>query len=73
MILMFSAEWCSPCKTIKQWLPDDVVVLDADVEHDLVNQYKVRSVPTFVKIKNGDMRTGSMSEREFHKWVNEQD
>lgn len=76
-ILMFSANWCGPCKSIKTWIDkfSNVTVIDADEDHESVNRYGVRSIPTFVKLDQDgttiDIRNGAMSEREFAKFAAE--
>ena len=75
-ILLFSASWCQPCKTLKAFAADIPTVRIVDIEDDpnLAATYMVRGVPTLVKLIDGeaiDVRNGaSMSERVFKEWVN---
>jgi thioredoxin 1 len=60
-ILYFSATWCGPCKAIKpkfekfvEQMGDRVSVAHIDVDSDTrTSLYSVRSVPTFVFLKDG--------------------
>lgn len=51
-LVLFTAEWCSPCKGLKQWIDSNysgqVRVVDVSEESDLVRQCRVGSVPTLV-------------------------
>lgn len=61
MLLQFYAEWCYPCKmmmpvvnTLKATLDDwlNVHQIDVDQQQELAIKYGIRSVPTFVVLKN---------------------
>jgi thioredoxin 1 len=59
-ILYFTADWCNPCKKVKQIVEelnrDSAVkfqIIDVDQEAQIANAMNVRSVPTFIVIKNG--------------------
>jgi thioredoxin 1 len=78
LVLQFSAPWCGACKHMKQLVEDvaqepefdtvTVARIDADKFPALVNTYRIRSLPTFVYVDNGNaMETffiGSNSEQE---------
>ena len=57
----FYADWCGPCKTQDPILDDleadyddvEFAKVDVDEEHDVANEYQVRSLPTLV-IENDD-------------------
>ena len=60
-LLQFYAEWCAPCKmmmpvvnTLKEKLDDwlNVHQVDVDLHQELAVTYGIRSVPTFVVLKN---------------------
>lgn len=59
----FYADWCGPCKSQEQILEeveqeyDDVEFkrIDADEHQDIANEYQVRSLPTLVVERNGEM------------------
>lgn len=59
-ILVFSAPWCAACKTLKNKLQmKGVVYEEIDVDdpenESLVVAYKVRSLPTTIGLKEGDV------------------
>lgn len=72
-ILMFTASWCAPCKTMKDFVGDRVTMIDVGEEPDEAQKFGVRAVPTFVKVDGPnvlDIRQGAMSEAAFNQWVN---
>ena len=59
-IIVFTADWCSPCKKLKPILDNleskmhlKITRLDVEKEDDAVEAYTVRSIPTVVIIKDG--------------------
>jgi len=73
-LLQFYADWCQPCRmmmpmvdSIKQRQLDWLAVrqIDVDEESAIANQYHIRSIPTFVVLKNNDevwRNTGMMTD-----------
>lgn len=64
VLVDFSAEWCGPCKMLAPVLDEvaaeyqgRVVVgkLDVDANEQAAQRYKVRSVPTLLLFKNGQI------------------
>lgn len=61
-IYYFTAEWCGPCKKTRPIVEElnreqseaRFQIIDADDNISLVKQFNVRSVPTFILIKNGN-------------------
>lgn len=58
-LIYFGASWCGPCKSIKPSIEElsseiSIPIYDADIEtmENLSTQFKIKSVPTLVFIKN---------------------
>ncbi len=60
-ILYFTADWCHPCKKIKPIIQEinkdkpglKFQIIDADIEQELVQRFKIQSLPTFIIINKG--------------------
>ena len=60
------ATWCGPCKMMAPVVK--VGKLDIDQNVDIVAQYKIMSVPTFLVIKDGEVKAkliGAVSKEEL--------
>lgn len=57
-IVLYSAQWCAPCKALKQWCSTNNVsidrVVDIDEEPELTQKHRIRGVPTIVILENGE-------------------
>lgn len=61
VILKFTATWCGPCKRVAPEIdkfvdlyPDiQFYAVDIDEAEELANQFNVRSVPTFIALRDG--------------------
>lgn len=73
LIVDFSATWCGPCKALNPILDDisattDIKVFKIDVDRDqgLAIEYGIRSVPTMLIYKKGELvnRLSGMKRKE---------
>ena len=64
VLVDFRAEWCGPCKQIAPTLEElaekysenlSVCKVDVDANRELALQYNVRSIPSLMIFKNGEM------------------
>jgi len=74
VIVKFSSTWCTPCRimepiinNVAEKFAGKVKIIDVDVDEspELATQYKIRSVPTFMYVKNkeiADKSVGAISE-----------
>ena len=59
-ILYFTADWCNPCKQTRPIVEElnreqimaKFFIIDVDVEPEMAQDFEVRSIPTFVLIKD---------------------
>lgn len=82
-VIKFGASWCGPCRTVGPILHEvvneigNIELEDIDIEEneELIQQYKVKSVPTIVLIDNDgkelSRKTGSLSKNQLTDWLNE--
>lgn len=58
-IIYFTADWCNPCQRTKPFAEEliaeghDIRFADADQQTDLVKQFEIKSIPTFILIEDG--------------------
>ena len=82
VLMQFYAEWCQPCKMMMPvinkiqernyfWL--SIKQIDVDIEAQIADQFGIRSIPTFVVLKNNTeiwRKSGVMSETELLETLN---
>lgn len=54
--LKFSSPSCNPCKALGSYLEElgvQTTEINVEEEQDMVIQYRVRAVPTLVRLENG--------------------
>ena len=80
VMIDFWAEWCGPCKMISPIIEqiaaerEDVVVGKVDVDNnpELSFKYKIRSIPTVIVVKNGEVierKVGGTSKANYEKML----
>ena len=82
VVVDFWAEWCGPCKMIAPALEDianelngkiKVAKLNIDENPELAAQFGVRSIPTLMIFKGGevaDMKVGAAPKTALSHWIN---
>jgi thioredoxin 1 len=76
----FTADWCGPCKKVRPIVEkinlDSVIkfkIIDVDSAIDLVKSFEIKSVPTFILIKDGEIvnrTTGAKTKDELLEFLN---
>ena len=59
-VLYFTADWCNPCARTRPVAEElkrdgviDFVFVDADIETELLQTFGVKSIPTYILLKDG--------------------
>lgn len=81
-LLIFTAEWCGPCRAFKADYANDATIVgpfvdntsvfDADKEKELAKLYSVTSVPTFLVLEHGKVlrkQAGYEGPAHLKKWL----
>ncbi len=79
-LIDFWAEWCGPCQQMKPIFEEaadefnsvNFGKVDIEEHQDLATQNGVRSIPTFMVFKDGevvDQKMGAMPKDEFTEWI----
>ncbi|MCZ2327952.1 thioredoxin [Bartonella sp. F02] len=83
VVVDFWAEWCGPCKMIAPLLDeistemkDQVIIAKVNIDEnpELAAQYGVRSIPTLLMFKNGNVSSnmvGSAPKGRLSEWITE--
>lgn len=76
----FTADWCAPCKKVRPVVEeinkDSIIkfqLIDVDSAIELVKSFEIKSVPTFILIKDGEIlnrTTGAKTKDELLEFLN---
>lgn len=77
----FTADWCGPCKKVRPIVEDinrespslKFQIIDADTSIDLIKKFEIKSVPTFILIKDGEVinrLTGAQTRETLEEFLN---
>jgi thioredoxin 1 len=81
VLLDFWAEWCGPCKMIAPLLDEvadkyeaklDVVKLNVDENPNTAQKFGIRSIPTLILFKDGDVQAqimGAMPKSQLEEFL----
>ena len=76
VLVDFFAQWCGPCKTmapilvtLKKEMGDNIriIKIDIDKNNPIATSYDIRSVPTLILFKNGNIVWRSSGARPLHE------
>lgn len=81
-VYYFTADWCQPCKKTRPIVEElnreqttaGFQIIDVDDNKELVNNFGIRSVPTFILFENGIEKnriTGGKTREYLVRFINE--
>jgi thioredoxin-like negative regulator of GroEL len=78
-VFYFTADWCGPCKKVRPVVEDmiregfHIQVIDVDIEKELVKNFEITSVPTFILFENEkqlDRISGAQTKNSLELFIN---
>lgn len=80
-VYYFTADWCQPCKKTRPIVEElnreqsiaGFQIIDVDDNPDLVKNFGIRSVPTFILFENGEEKarvTGGKTRDQLQEFIN---
>lgn len=80
-VYYFTADWCQPCKRIRPLVEElnreqttaGFQIIDVDDNTELVKNFNIRSVPTFILFDNGIEKnriTGAQTREQLEEFIN---
>lgn len=81
VVYYFTADWCQPCKKTRPIVEElnreqttaGFQIIDVDVNHELVTNFGIRSVPTFILFEDGQEKgrlTGGQTRDNLIEFIN---
>ena len=79
-VLYFTADWCNPCQRTKPFAQEliaegySIKFIDVDSEIEMVKNFKILSVPTFILIENESeikRMNGAKTKEELIRFIDE--
>lgn len=78
-LLVFSADWCGPCKNMEragvyrevEAAGFKVTKINVDTDRAKANLYRISAMPTFVVLKNGSEQSRSIGARSAAQLLSE--
>jgi thioredoxin 1 len=78
-VLYFTAEWCNPCQRTRPVAEElkrdgliDFIFVDADSEIELIKQFEIKSIPTYILLEDGlevKRMNGAKTRQEFLDFI----
>jgi len=78
-VFYFTADWCYPCKKVKPIVEEinrDSIIkfqsIDVDSEIELAKKFEIRSIPTFILLKDGKeikRITGAKTKEQLEEFI----
>lgn len=76
VLVDFYADWCGPCKQmpailkqVKSELNESIKIIKVDVDRNpnIASKYQIKSIPTLMLFKDGELKWSGMGVRPAHE------